>query len=137
MIFFRLRRAFILIDSEHGIKQNDAELLSIFRRFGIPHQIVISKVDKILAKSKKQVKTGASAAGVQKLQLMLQKLKPDIQPDPRVSEGPGALGEILTCSSDTLISPGRALGIASIRWAILAAAGIDGSLQGGKPVSEI
>lgn len=132
----RLRRAFILIDSEHGIKQNDAELLGLFRRFAIPHQVILSKVDKVLSKSKKQIKSGASTAGIQKLQTFLQTLRPEVQPDPRVSGGPGALGELLTCSADTLISPGRALGIDSIRWAILAAAGIDGSLQGVKPALE-
>ncbi|KAJ6171009.1 GTP-binding protein EngB [Penicillium chermesinum] len=86
---------------------------------------------------KKQAKAGASAIGIQRLQTLLHKLKPDIQPDPRISEGPGALGEILTCSADTFVSPGQALGVDSIRWAILAAAGIDGSLQGVKPAHEI
>ncbi|KAJ5217379.1 GTP-binding protein EngB [Penicillium chermesinum] len=133
----QLRRAFILIDCEHGIKQNDAEILRLFRRFAIPHQIILSKIDKVLAKSKKQAKAGASAIGIQRLQTLLHKLKPDIQPDPRISEGPGALGEILTCSADTFVSPGQALGVDSIRWAILAAAGIDGSLQGVKPAHEI
>ncbi|KAJ5570598.1 GTP-binding protein EngB [Penicillium hispanicum] len=133
----QLRRAFVLIDCEHGIKQNDADILSLFRRYAIPHQIILSKVDKVLAKKKKQVKTGASAAGVQRLQGLLHGLRPAVQPDPRISEGPGALGELLTCSAEVSVGPGRVLGINTVRWAILSAAGIDGSLEGGRlaPVS--
>lgn len=133
----RLRRAFILIDSEHGIKQNDADILGLFRRYAIPHQIILSKVDKILAKNKKQIKTGASAIGIQRLQDLLHKLKPKVQPDPSVGDGPGALGEILTCSADTPIGPGRVLGVDAVRWAILSAAGIDGSLEGIQPTSGV
>lgn len=70
-----------------------------------------------------------SDVSIQRLRGMLQDLKPVIQPDPYVSEGPGALGEILTCSADVEVSPGRALGVDAIRWSILSAAGIDGSLE--------
>ncbi|KAJ5482967.1 GTP-binding protein EngB [Penicillium diatomitis] len=129
----QLRRAFILIDSEHGIKQNDADILGLFRRYAIPHQIVLSKVDKILAKGKKQMKTGASTVGIQRLQDALRKLQTQVQPDPSESDGPGALGEILTCSADTPVGPGRVLGVDAVRWAILSAAGIDGSLEGAMP----
>ncbi|KAJ5174323.1 GTP-binding protein EngB [Penicillium canariense] len=133
----QLRRAFILIDSEHGIKQNDANILNLFRRYAIPHQIILSKVDKVLVKNKKQMKTGASAIGIQRLHDLLHKLKPKVQPDPSASEGPGALGEILTCSADTPIGPGRVLGVDAVRWAILSAAGIDGSLEGVQPPSAV
>lgn len=61
---------------------------------------------------------------------MLQDLRPLVQPDPRLSEGPGALGELITCSAETSIGPGRVLGVDAARWAILSAAGIDGSLEG-------
>ncbi|KAJ5934991.1 GTP-binding protein EngB [Penicillium verhagenii] len=125
----QLRRAFILIDSEHGIKKNDAEILQLFRHYAIPHQIILSKVDKVLAKTKKQVKSGASAVSVQRLQTMLQDLRPKVQPDIRISEGPGALGELVTCSADVSIGGGQFLGVNAVRWAILSAAGIDGSLQ--------
>lgn len=128
----RLRRAFILIDSEHGIKQKDADILSLFRRYAIPHQIILSKIDKLLAKKKKQAKTGISDVSIQRMQCMLRDLKPVIQPDPQVSEGPGALGEILTCSAEVSFGSGRVLGVDAIRWSILSAAGIDGSLEGGR-----
>ncbi|GIJ92252.1 hypothetical protein Asppvi_011229 [Aspergillus pseudoviridinutans] len=124
----QLRRAFILIDSLHGIKKKDEDILMLFREYAIPHQIILSKVDKVLAKRKKQVKSGASVANVAALRNLLQDLRPIVQPDGRV-EGPGALGEILTCSAETPTGPGQFLGISAIRWAILSAAGFDGNIE--------
>lgn len=126
----RLRRAFILIDSDHGLKKTDQDLLMLFRQYAIPHQVVMSKVDKILAKNKNKSKTGASVASISALQNTLQSLRPVIQPDGRL-EGPGALGEILTCSTEARVAPGRGqfLGISALRWAILSAAGFGGSVE--------
>ncbi|KAJ5138358.1 uncharacterized protein N7515_003206 [Penicillium bovifimosum] len=128
----QLRRAFLLIDSMHGIKQTDAEILRLFRHNAIPHQIILSKVDKFLARKVKQMKTGVTPASLERLHLLLQGIKPIVQPGPGASEGPGALGEILTCSAEAHIGPGRSLGIDAVRWSILSAAGIDGSLEGGR-----
>lgn len=80
----------------------------------------------------KQIKTGVTPTNIERLQLLLQGIKPIVQPDPRASEGPGSLGEILTCSAEAKIGPGRSLGIDAVRWSILSAAGIDGSLQDGR-----
>ncbi|EAU36607.1 conserved hypothetical protein [Aspergillus terreus NIH2624] len=124
----QLRRAFLLIDSLHGIKQSDADILMLFRKYAIPHQVILSKVDKVLAKKKSQVKSGASAANIVALRTLLQDLRPIVQPVGR-SEGPGALGEIVTCSAETPVEPGRALGISGVRWAILSAAGFDGNVE--------
>lgn len=138
----RLRRTFLLIDAVHGPKPQDHALLSLLRKSLIPHQIILSKIDKILlpaastGKSHKALaKRGVSAAGIEKLRRVLEELRPVVQPPPVVegerSEGPGALGEILTCSSDTIVGGGRALGIDGVRWAVCAAAGIGGSVEGG------
>jgi GTP-binding protein len=83
----------------------------------------VSKVDKVLSK-KKKLKFGVSTAGIERLQSMLRDLKPVVQPDLSVSEGPGALGEIITAGAETLTSTGQALGVDAVRWAILSAAGI-------------
>ncbi|KAM0094495.1 hypothetical protein ACP6JD_001960 [Aspergillus fumigatus] len=112
----------------HGIKKTDEDILMLFRKYAIPHQIILSKVDKVLAKRKKQVKSGASVANVAALRSLLQDLRPIVQPDGR-DEGPGALGEILTCSAETPTGPGQFLGISAIRWAILSAAGFDGTVE--------
>ncbi|EYE91026.1 translation initiation/elongation factor MRX8 [Aspergillus ruber CBS 135680] len=123
----QLRRAFVLIDSDHGLKQTDHDILALFRRYAIPHQVVISKVDKLL-----KSKSGASVASLAALQDRLQNLRPVVQPDGRF-EGPGALGEILTCSTEprTRVAPGHGqfLGISALRWAILSAAGYGGSVE--------
>lgn len=125
----RLRRAFILIDTDHGLKKSDLDLLALFRQYAIPHQIVLSKADKLLVKNKKQ-KTSASLAGIGTLQNTLRDIRPVVQPDGRV-EGPGALGEILSCSAETRVAPGspRFLGISALRWAVLKAAGYAGSVD--------
>lgn len=132
-LLYRLRRAFILIDGEHGIKQTDADILGLFRRYAIPHQIILSKVDKLLAK-KKKIKSGA--VSTERLRKTLSEMRPVVQPDPSLAEGPGALGEILTCSAETSIGARQTLGVNAIRWAILSAAGIDES-QGSKKVPGI
>ncbi|KAL2814840.1 P-loop containing nucleoside triphosphate hydrolase protein [Aspergillus cavernicola] len=124
----QLRRAFLLIDSEHGIKRTDRAILGLFRQYAIPHQILLSKVDKLLIKKKSKPSSVPSAEKLTSLRAKLQRLKPTIQPDGR-TEGPGALGEILTCSTQPPLGEGRFLGISSIRWAILSAAGFDGTVE--------
>lgn len=42
-----LRRIFLLIDSRHGIKQNDEEIMNILDDFAVIYQIVLTKIDKI------------------------------------------------------------------------------------------
>ena len=42
-----LRRVFVLIDSRHGIKTNDEEILSLLDTAAVSYQIVLTKTDKI------------------------------------------------------------------------------------------
>ncbi|RDW65866.1 translation initiation/elongation factor MRX8 [Aspergillus mulundensis] len=127
----QLRRAFLLIDSEHGIKPTDAAILSLFRKYAIPHQIILSKVDKLLVKKKSKPTSVPSATKLAALRATLEKLRPVVQPDARTAriDGPGALGELLTCSADTPLGEGRFLGISAVRWAIISAAGLDGLVE--------
>ncbi|KAI9370849.1 P-loop containing nucleoside triphosphate hydrolase protein [Aspergillus egyptiacus] len=124
----QLRRAFLLIDSEHGIKPADDAILSLFREYAIPHQIILSKVDKLLVKKKSKPTSVPSAEKLAGLRATLENLRPVVQPDARTA-GPGALGELLTCSSQTALGPGKFLGISAVRWAILSAAGFGGSVE--------
>lgn len=122
----RLRRAFVLIDGSHGIKKIDEEALALLRESAIPHQIILSKVDKLLSKSTKNFKSGIMPAKIPKLKRMLGELRPIIQP----GDGhPGALGEIVTCSSDARLGKRYFVGINTVRWAILSAAGFDGTMK--------
>jgi len=42
-----LRRAFVLIDSRHGIKQVDEDILSLLDTSAVPFQVVMTKADKV------------------------------------------------------------------------------------------
>ena len=42
-----LRRIFLLIDSRHGIKDNDAQIMDILDDSAVVYQIVLTKIDKI------------------------------------------------------------------------------------------
>ncbi|WP_343312605.1 ribosome biogenesis GTP-binding protein YihA/YsxC [Brucella sp. BE17] len=44
-----LRRVYVLIDSRHGIKKNDAEVLDLLDKAAVSYQIVLTKIDKIKA----------------------------------------------------------------------------------------
>lgn len=45
-----LRRAFVLVDSRHGIKAVDHEIMTLLDRAAVTFQVVLTKADKILAK---------------------------------------------------------------------------------------
>lgn len=42
-----LRRAFVLIDSRHGVKPVDQEIMDLLDRSAVPFQVVLTKADKI------------------------------------------------------------------------------------------
>lgn len=73
------------------------------------------------------MKAGPSPEKISDLQKLLEILRPVVQPDGRRG-GPGALGEIVTCSAETPIGDGEFLGINALRWAILASTGYDGTV---------
>jgi GTP-binding protein len=41
-----LRRVFLLIDSRHGIKENDEEIMCILDKAAVVYQIILTKIDK-------------------------------------------------------------------------------------------
>ncbi|WP_226554445.1 ribosome biogenesis GTP-binding protein YihA/YsxC [Celeribacter naphthalenivorans] len=42
-----LRRAFVLIDSRHGVKEVDEEIMTLLDRSAVPFQTVLTKADKV------------------------------------------------------------------------------------------
>lgn len=42
-----LKRAFLLIDSRHSVKENDEEMMSVLDKSGILYQIILTKCDQI------------------------------------------------------------------------------------------
>lgn len=44
-----LRRAFVLVDSRHGVKQNDEEIMEMLDKAAVSYQVVLTKADKVKA----------------------------------------------------------------------------------------
>ncbi|CAI6326157.1 unnamed protein product [Periconia digitata] len=119
----QLRRVFVLIDAMHGIKEKDQSLLSSLRVGGIPHQVILSKLDRIYVPAGKTMKNrdGRSIkkkGTLQSLELAMADFREQIQP-----HGVGALGELLGVSSEVLID-GKGLGVDAVRFAVIRAAGL-------------
>lgn len=86
-------------------------MLALLRRDSIPHQVLLSKVDRL---------KGPEGT----LQERLEELRALVQPRDR--SGLEGLGEIL-CTSALREKRRRPAGIDAVRWAVLVAAGLDGS----------
>lgn len=56
-----LRRALLLVDSRHGLKPSDIEMMDLFDEAAVVYQIILTKIDKLAAN-----KAEAVAASVQK-----------------------------------------------------------------------
>ncbi len=52
-----LRRVFLLIDSRHGIKKIDEEIMDMLDKAAVTYQIVLTKIDKISAKELEHIFT--------------------------------------------------------------------------------
>ena len=52
-----LRRVFLLIDSRHGIKKIDEEVMEVLDKAAVTYQIVLTKIDKISTKELEKVLT--------------------------------------------------------------------------------
>ncbi|KAF1829144.1 P-loop containing nucleoside triphosphate hydrolase protein [Decorospora gaudefroyi] len=125
----QLRRVFVLINAEHGIKDKDRSLLASLRLAGVSHQVILSKMDKVyIPKSKlirrfggnNDLRTPKPKGTPEELRQVMEKIKEEIQPP----VGGGALGEILAVSAMTT-RDGKGLGIDHLRYAVLKAVGLD------------
>jgi GTP-binding protein len=127
-----LRRVFVLLDAEHGVKDKDRSILASLRLAGVSHQVILSKMDKLyIPKASEIRKVGKgtklkSKGTVAGLRGKMRELLPDIKPP----VGGGALGEILACSSEVLVE-GKRLGIEDVRYAVLKAVGLEGEERKG------
>lgn len=120
-----MKRAFLLVDAVHGLKRSDEELIALLQENAISHQIILSKVDRILLPGKKA--SIPSQNRLQQTSAQLRRLFEDIraQIQPGNTGRPEALGEIIACSGErSLKSGGPKLGINHVRWAVLAATGL-------------
>ncbi|KAF7919901.1 uncharacterized protein EAE98_009135 [Botrytis deweyae] len=120
----QLKRAFVLIDAEHGIKESDRVMLQMLRAQKVPHQVVLSKIDKMLfASNTKKIPSSDNLKNrMTRLDKLLQETKEMIEPDPESEDADSMTGEILTCTSEKCA--GRKYGIDAVRFAMLRAAGL-------------
>ncbi|KAI4276606.1 MAG: hypothetical protein LQ337_002389 [Flavoplaca oasis] len=119
----QLVRAFVLIDSMHGVKRSDESLLQALRESAISHQVVLSKVDRILFPKGRNPTQQMLQRNATTLQQAAQSIRDGLAS--MDVAGPEPLGEILACSTAASLERGKWLGINNLRWAVLAATGLN------------
>jgi len=119
-------RTFLLIDAEHGIKESDKQLIGLFKEQDVPYQVILSKVDRILFPGSRIPSQGALEARFSDLRRTMEKVKEVVQPD--TEDDGGAVGEVISCSSEKWIE-GKRMGIDAVRFAMLQAAGLEVRLK--------
>ncbi|GAM87831.1 hypothetical protein ANO11243_058590 [Dothideomycetidae sp. 11243] len=122
----QLRRTFVLIDAEHGPKSQDLAILRHLAEKGISHQILLSKVDKIIHPREK----GLSPKHLDERLGRLSRTLSDLQ-EQLIFKGvrSTSLGDILSCSASRKLGDNTEqrdrIGIDAIRWAMLSACGLE------------
>lgn len=129
----RLRRTFLLIDSEHGPKTSDLSLLHHLRNSGIQHTIILSKIDKLLYPDPKPPSPQKLHNKLLRLHSIIDNLKQEL-------EQPNA--EILCVSAEKELPVegmprGGRLGVDAVRWAVLRACGLECDEKGNKREREV
>jgi len=118
----QLKRAFVLVDSEHGFKPTDKQLLGYFLENEIPHQIVLSKVDKIILPSSNNPWWGVIEKKLEKLQEIMDGLEEELGEDH--TDSTCFHGQLYACSAEKAWG-GKKLGVEGVQFAILTAAGME------------
>ncbi|KAF1813898.1 hypothetical protein P152DRAFT_414370 [Eremomyces bilateralis CBS 781.70] len=122
----QLRRVFVLVSSKELLMESDLHLLQLLYEMNVPHQIVLSKVDRLLPPGRNSWfgdnTSEALTTDLRKKITMVQEQVRELQ------DGPGgmkAMDDILACSAMTAGPKGQFLGMAGVRWAALQASGLD------------
>ena len=122
----QLRRCFVLVDAEHGLKTSDIQLLTHLRRNAVNFSIILSKVDKILY-------AGSRAPGAERLVNKTAQIREMCDAmrrrlDSEAGDGRKMGVDILCCSAEKSLERSggvRRIGIEEVRWAALAACGVE------------
>lgn len=115
------------MDAEHGLKASDVTLLQLLSEHGVSHQIILSKVDKLLFPNASPPSPQRLSKNLIHLRNVCEEIQYRLQPESgRLSR---THGDILCCSAEKEIQGvgvGRGrLGIDALRWAALSACGLD------------
>ena len=111
----------MLVDASHGLKKSDEILLHSLRESAISHQVIFSKVDRILFEGRRFITEEQFQSNIAELRRIGEQVRAKIQP--KKSDGPGALGEIVSCCAEKKLNKEQILGLNEVRWAVLAATG--------------
>jgi len=82
----QLRRTFLLIDAEHGVKTSDRQLLALIKDIAIPYQVILSKADKIVFPGSRTPGPEALEARLSELRRTMESVKEAVQPNRRMTE---------------------------------------------------
>ncbi|KAK5130162.1 hypothetical protein LTR08_002416 [Meristemomyces frigidus] len=127
----QLRRTFVLVDAEHGLKRTDVQLLTHLRRQGISHQIVLSKVDKLLYPGAKPPGPVRLSNGLLKVKDLCGSIRETLNRE--AGDGRKPMLDILCCSAEKGLDERnrhRRLGVDEVRWAVLSTCGLESDEQG-------
>lgn len=113
----------MLVDTVHGLKRSDEALLQALRENAISHQIVLSKVDRLLFPGTR--KPSIQLLNRHKIEVRRRGESIRARLDAMNVQGPKALGEIIACSTEASLEKGKCLGINNLRWSILTATGLN------------
>ncbi|KAF7193369.1 putative GTP-binding protein EngB [Pseudocercospora fuligena] len=123
----QLRRTYVLIDAEHGLKTTDLSLLLELRKNGVAHQIVLSKADKILFPYSKAPSVESLSKRLGKLREMQEEIRRELDEAAQDAGARAVMGGLLCCSSAKSLDPrnkSRRIGIDELRWSVLEACGL-------------
>ncbi|CAZ81522.1 unnamed protein product [Tuber melanosporum] len=111
-----LRRAFLLVDAEHGFKGFDRLMVRTFAEHGVAFQVVLSKVDRL--RPEELVGRLVQARAV---------LEGDDREgeDRRAAKVSCGLGEIIGTAASPAKKRNKRVGINELRWSIMVAMGLD------------
>lgn len=134
----QLRMVFLLIDALHGVKPRDLVLLQHFEMQGIPYQIILSKVDRIVMTDSKvpgAEKLGRKVAQLDKIYEGVEEQLATLDQGKRKKKR-----DVLAASAEKQIKGlqgwggGAKIGIEAVRWAVLKACGLDCDEQGNRRI---
>lgn len=123
----QLRRTYVLIDAEHGLKTTDLSLLLELRKNGVAHQIVLSKVDKVLFPHSKAPSVESLSRRLGNLREMQEEIRRELEEAAQDAGARAVMGDLLCCSSAKSLEPrnkSRRIGIDELRWSVLEACGL-------------
>ena len=131
-----LKRAFVLVDAMHWLKGTDVQLLQMLGDARIPHQVVLSKIDRVLfpGKAKPPLTEEKLQPRLKSVRQKLEQIDETLIGQPRVGKSGGvtlpAFGQVVACAAELgkwrHLGESRlgALGMDNLRWVVLQAVGL-------------